>query len=202
MIRNIKRPYFEIWGAEESQNKILKWLILYYTLIIMVETGVIAVMANRKPKIIAIGDQKSQVLVMKEPRKEILEDELDRTVRNYALTHYSWDYGTIEAAHREAAKYVSEKFQKSFLKSNEEQVRFVKEKKVTQKVYVSDAVKIDSKALSARIHLDRIYSIDGLTGSSPITLDLRFEYGPRTDENPEGIYIIDEKLAQQEGSGR
>ena len=199
MIRNVKRQYFEAWGTEEAQNVILKWFSLFLIGIILIETGVIAYVATRDPKVIAIGEQKSQVLIVKKPRKEILEDELDRTVRNYAITHYSWDYSTIEAAHKEASKHIAEKFKKSFFKTNDEQVRYVKEKKVSQRVYVSDSIKIDPKNLNARVRLDRIYSIDGLVGSSPFALDIKFEYGPRTEDNPEGVYIFDEKLVTEEG---
>jgi hypothetical protein len=202
MIRNIKRQYFEVWGSEEAQNVILKRLFIGLALVVGVESVTIAVIANRKPIVIAIADQKSEVLVVKSPSEAILRAELERTVKNYALTHYTWDYNSIEKAHKEAAKYISEKFQKAFLKTNDEQVHFVKEKKVTQKVYISGVSKIDPKELTARIRLDRIYTIEGLSGAAPIILDLKFEYGDRTDTNPEGIYITDEKLVGQEGDPR
>ena len=60
-------------------------------------------------------------------------------------------------------------------------------------------IKIDTKALTARIFMDRILSIDGLRAATLLTLDVNFEYGPRTEANPQGLYITGEKFISQGG---
>lgn len=196
MIHNMKRKYFELWGDEESQNVVLKWFVIGLSLFAVVLAVSLVTVGSRSPTLIAIGDQDTKVLRVKEPSASVLKAELERTIREYTTTHYTWTPTTIEAAHKKASGYVAENFRKTFMKSNEEQIRFVKEKKVSQRVYVSEPPQIDAKNLTARVRLDRIYQIEGLTGSVPITLDLAFKYGDRTEENPEGIYITDEKLIQ------
>jgi len=196
MIRNIKRRYFEIWGSEESQNVILKGFVLGLSILVLLLTIVITVLACRKPELIAVSDQATAVLKVKEPGEVILRAELERVVREYVLTHYTWDASTIEAAHEKASRYVASAFRASFMKTNSEQIRFVKEKKVSQRVYLFAPPAIDLKKLAARVRLDRVYQIEGLSGSAPFNLDLSFDYGPRTEANPEGIYITDEKLVQ------
>lgn len=197
MIRNVKRKYFELWGEEESQNVILKWFVIGLSFITLALTVALVIAGSRSPTLIAIGEQDTKVLRVKEPNESVLRSELERMVREYTITHYTWNSVTIEAAHAKAARYVADKFRKAFVKANEEQVRFVKEKKVSQRVYIAEAPVIDPKKLTARVKLDRIYQIEGLMGSVPITLDLAYTYGDRTDENPEGIYITDEKLIQR-----
>ena len=191
-----KRKYFELWGDEESQNVVLKWFVIGLSLLAAVLAISLARVGLRPPTLIAIGEQDTKVLRVKEPGESVLKAELERTIREYTTTHYTWSPTSIEAAHKKASSYVAENFRPSFMKSNEEQVRFVKEKKVSQRVYISEPPQIDSKKLTARVRLDRIYQIEGLTGSVPIILDLTFSYGDRTEENPEGIYITDEKLVQ------
>lgn len=196
MIRNIKRRYFEIWGSEESQNVVLKWFVIGLLFLALFLTVALTILACRKPKLIALNNQATAVLKIVPPGEEILRAELERVVREYAVTHYTWDYTTIESAHEKAAHYVAPAFRSSFMKTNEEQIRFVKEKKVSQRVYLPIPPTIETKKLTARVRLDRVYQIEGLSGSAPFTLDLAFEYGPRTGANPEGIYITDEKLVQ------
>jgi len=196
MIRNIKRRYFEIWGSEESQNVILKWFVIGLSVLVLLLTVALTIIACRKPELIAVSEEMTAVIKNKQPGGATLQAELERVVREYAVTHYTWDYTTIESAHEKAARYVAPAFRSSFLKTNEEQVRFVKEKKVAQRVYLSVPPIIETKKLTARIRLDRVYQIEGLSGSAPFTLDLAFEYGPRSETNPEGVYITDEKLVQ------
>jgi hypothetical protein len=196
MIRNIKRRYFEIWGSEESQNIILKGFVLGLSILVLLLAIALGVLACRKPELIAVGDQATTVLKVKEPGEAILHAELERVVREYVVMHYTWNSSTIEAAHEKASRYIAPAFRSSFMKTNAEQVRFVKEKKVSQRVYLSEPPVIDAKKLSARVRLDRVYQIEGLSGSAPFTLDLAFDYGPRTETNPEGVYITDEKLVQ------
>ena len=94
-------------------------------------------------------------------------------------------------------RYVSPKFVKAFSSANAGQIQTAREKKIKQRVYPSSEILIDAKTLSARIQMDRIFSIKGISATRPITLDMTFEYGSRTSQNPEGIYITDEKLVPE-----
>ena len=193
-MNNLKRRYFELWADEEAQNLILKWILIFALLIILVETTSLCVLALRPATLVALGQKSTQVLTLEKPKPEQLRGELERLVEKYVFTHYTWDYSSIENAHREASKYVADVFQKAFLQANSDQVKQVKEKKISQVVYKSKSTEIDPSKLTAKVYLDRIFTVDNLKGTAPLTLEITFEYGSRTESNPEGIYITNEKL--------
>lgn len=193
-MNKLKQKYFEIWADEEAQNSILKWLLVFSFIVITVQTSALCILSLRKPMLIAIGEKDTQVLMIEKPKPDILRSELSRTVEKYIEAHYNWDFNTIESAHKEAAKYVADKFQKAFIGANQEQIKQAREKKVTQHVYLSKPVEVDTEKLTAKVMLDRIFSVEGLKATAPLTLEVSFEYGPRTNENPEGLYITGEKL--------
>ena len=200
MIRNIKRTYFEIWGTEEAQNSFLKGLLLTLTVLFVVQATALTCLVLRKPVLIAVGENETKVFAVAPPSDELLRDELKRVVRDYVEAHYNWEPATIEKAHATASQYVEEKYVKNFQMANAEQVRFAKEKKVSQKIYVS-LISVDPKSLVARVTMDRILMVEGLRATSPFVLDVNFQYGPRTDKNPTGIYVTGEKVITGNATG-
>lgn len=194
MIRNITRRYFEVWGNEEAQNSFLKGLLVVLSVLFLVQSVVLAVVAYRKPTLIAVGQSETRVFTVTPPGDELLSVELRRLVKRYVETHYNWDFTNVEKAHAEAARFVSEKFVKAFNAANAEQVRIAREKKITEKVYLSTEIQVDPKTLTARVAMDRIFTVEGLRAASLLTLDISFEYGARTPQNPEGIYVTAEKV--------
>jgi hypothetical protein len=193
MIRTIRRSYFEIWGNEEAQNKILKSLLTGLGVLFLVQSVSLAILSLKKPVLIAVGNEETKVFEVAPPTSDLLTQELKRTVKAYVEAHYNWDSTTVASHHEEAAKYISEKFVKAFIAANSEQVKIAQEKKLQEKVYFSSDVQIDSKAMTAKVFLDRILVIDALRAVTPWILVVTFEYGPRTDKNPEGIYVTGEK---------
>ena len=81
---------------------------------------------------------------------------------------------------------------KAFLAANAEQIKVAQEKKLKEVIYISD-IRIDPQAMTARVLIDRILIVDSLRATTPWILDITFEYGPRSDRDPEGIYITGEK---------
>jgi hypothetical protein len=193
MIRDIRRKYFEVWGNEEAQNVFLKGILAALTTLFIIQSFVLSFLALRKPVLVAVGKSETQVFSVTPPPDELLSEELKRIVRRYAEIHYSWSSITINKAHEEAARYVAPEFVKAFKAANLEQIKIVQEKKLCQKVYVSE-IFVDPPKLGARITMDRILTIEGLRAVSALTLDITFEYGSRTATNPEGIYITSEKV--------
>jgi hypothetical protein len=193
MIRDISRKYYEIWGNEEAQNSFLKGLLVVLASLFFIQSIALTILALRKPDIIAVSETETAILTKAPPSDVLLETELKRIVSRYALAHYYWDVATIDEAHRQAAHYVASSFQKSFVEANAQQVKIAKEKKLSQKVYVSN-ITDDPQALTARVTLDRILQVDGLRVATPLVLDLTLQSGPRTNTNPEGLYITGEKI--------
>jgi hypothetical protein len=192
MIRDIRRKYYEVWGNEEAQNAFLKGLLVGLSILFALQSVIVCILSFRKPVLIAVEKSETQIIQSKPPSEEILSLELKRVVQSYLEAHYNWDPSTIESAHQLASQYVSEELIKAFKLANAEQVKLAKEKKLSQKVYIAN-LQVDSKSLTARGTLDRILMVDGLRAASVLTLEIHFQYGPRTTNNPEGIYITEEK---------
>ena len=202
MIRKVERTWFEIWGTEEAQNRFLKSILLFLILVCCVEVIAIVILACRKPPVIAVSTTESRVLTVVPPRPELLESEIKRAVNGYVAAHYNWEWVKVDDAFKDAARFVHPDFTKKFLAANEAQIRMAKEKKVSQRFYASDT-KLDSKAKTLKVSGDRILVIEGLRATNPMSIEIEYDLGQRTEENPEGVYITGEKLlSNDEGSNR
>ena len=193
MIRNIERRWFEVWGTETAQNRFLKGLLALLIALLMVEAIAILALGVRKPTLIAISPSETNILKLSPPTKEILESEAVRTCREYVAKHYNWDYQQIDASQKDAATLVAPDFAKAFAKANAEQIRMAKEKRVSQKFYL-DQVIPDFRTKVVRVTGNRILIIDGLRATNPMTLEVSYDEGPRTESNPAGIYVTADKL--------
>lgn len=197
-MNHLRQKYFEIWGNEQAQNRILKGLLLGLATLLLVQSVALVCLALRKPVLIALGQNETRALSVTPPPEELLKQELQRTLTEYLQAHYTWDSSTVEASHVRASHYVSARFTQAFIQANAEQVRVAKEKNLEERVYLS-RMAVDAKTLTARAVLDRILIVHsdsplgGLRAASPWVLNVSFEYGPRTEQNPEGIYVTGEK---------
>lgn len=193
MIRNVQRTWFEVWGTEQAQNRFLKGLLLLFLCLSTLETIGLVTLSLRQPALIAVTPSQTQVLAVAPPNEELLASELKRAATAYVLARHNWDWNTIEKSHGDAARYVESGFAKEFQQANASQVKAAKDKKVSQKFYISD-LKIDPKAKTAQVTGDRILVVEGLRATNAMALEIVFDYGARTPSNPEGIYITAEKL--------
>jgi hypothetical protein len=194
----LRQKYYEIWGNEQAQNSVLKGLLVGFGLLILIQTVALVFLSLRKPVLIALNSEETRVLSVRPPSEELLKQELKRTLTDYLQAHYTWNSKTVEASHLKASHYVSDRFTQSFIHANAEQVRVAKEKNLEERIYISN-MDVDSKTLSARAFIDRILIVHsdaqpgGLRATQTWTLDVSFEYGPRTEQNSEGIYVTGER---------
>ena len=196
MIRNIKRTWFEVWGEAQAQNQILKGLVAFFLVTLSIQSAALVVLALRKPILIAVTEEKSQVLSVTPPGEKLLELEIRRAVSGYVKSHYNWDYAQVDAAFQQAAHYVAPEFYKKFIEANSQQIKIAKEKKVSQRFYFSEPVVVIASK-HVKVDGNRILLVEGLRAASPLTIDVEFDYGARSALNPEGIYVTGEKLIAQ-----
>ncbi len=91
-----------------------------------------------------------------------------------------------------AAVFIPPSSQKAYQAATANVAKFAIEKGVLQRAYVNDvAVNLEKK--TAKVTGDRVTAIQGLKAAGDLKLELSFESGPRTRENPWGIYITKEK---------
>ncbi len=193
MIRNVERTWFEVWGNETAQNQILKGLLLVTLALCAIQAIAITCLGLRKPVLIAVSSAETRVLVPSAPNEEILNAEIKRVLSTYLSAHHNWEWAKIHASFEAAARYIGSDFRKRFFEANREQERIAAEKKISQLFYISD-LQLDLKSKVATVRGDRILVIENLRAANPMTLELTFDYGPRTVQNPEGIYVTAEKL--------
>ena len=191
MIRNIQRRWFEVWGTEEAQNRFLKYLLAIFCLVSVAELAAITALCSRKPVLVAVGAAQTQWNAAREPDPGILTQELSRVIIRYLKLRHCWEWTTIDARDREAAALVSPIFKEKFLIAVQEQIRTAEAKQVSQKLF-PDEPKLDLKAKRATVSAERILIVGGLRASQPMSFELGFEFGERTETNPEGIYITSE----------
>lgn len=203
MIRNIKRTWFEIWGAEEAQNRLLKALLLFLLTLCLTQTVTLTILALRTPPLIAVSSTESRVLSIIPPKPELFEAEVKRAASAYILAHYNWEWNKIDDAFKSASRFVHPDFTKKFLAANEAQIKISKEKKVSERFYLSETFH-DPKTKTIQVSGDRILIVEGLRAANPMQIAVEYDFGPRTENNPEGVYITGERLVSlaNDGSSR
>jgi hypothetical protein len=196
MIRNVERTWFEVWGNETAQNQILKGLLLVTFALCAIQAIAITCLGLRKPVLIAISSAETRILAPTPPNQELLSAEIKRVISTYLTTHHNWDWSKIHASFEAAANYVGSDFRKKYFEANRDQERIAAEKRISQLFYISD-LQLDLKSKTATVHGDRILVIESLRAANPMTFEVAFDYGPRSVQNPEGIYVTAEKLINQ-----
>ena len=201
MIRNIQRTWFEVWGTEEAQNHFLKAILVFFVSLCCTQSVALVILALRKPPIFAVSQTESRILTVTPPKAELLGAELKRVVTSYISARYSWEWEKIEETFGTAAKFVAPDFTKRFTAANQDQIHMAKEKKVSQRFYISD-MNLDLPTKTVRVTGDRILLVEGLRATNPLIVEVQFDYAARTEVNPEGIYVVGEKVTATDGGAR
>ena len=193
MIRNTHRLWFEIWGSEAAQNQFLKGLLVLMTVLVVALTVALIVISTQAPTIISISENETRLVTTSPPTTELLELEMKRVVNQFMSLRHTWDATTIETKTQEASKWIATDSQAKFLIANAQQVKIAKEKRLSQRFHIFD-VSMNPSTKQVRITGDRVLIVDNLRAATQMTFELKFDYGPRTATNPEGLYITSEEL--------
>lgn len=193
MIKNIQRTYFELWGEIESQNKLLKGLFTFAIILCAIETVALTSLSLRKPVLIGISENSSEYLKSNNVPVDYLDSEIKRAISRFLTQHYQWEFGSMETTLKEAVDLVAPDFRKKFLSSTGEQIKLAKDKKLSQRFYISD-LKVDKLKKKVTVQGDRIIIIDSLRAVNSIAFEVAYEFGARTEKNKEGIYVVSETM--------
>lgn len=193
MIRKIQRRWFEVWADEESQNRLLKYLLLVFAALFSIQFIVICVLAFRHPLLVSLTKEATTRVEYIEPDPNLLNREIERAITGYLKTRHNWEWTTIEAKSKDASQYVASDFREKFLIATTEQIRLAKEKQISQRLYPEEP-DIDLKTKMATVRAERILIVSGIRAAQGLTFQVGFSLGDRTPNNPEGVYITSEKL--------
>jgi len=122
---------------------------------------------------------------------KITDVQIKEAAENYISYRYQWTGDTIVQQLKAAELFIEPALVGSFRKSMIEIQKYVKEKKVKQKIYPYD-IQINLKEKKVTVLADRITEFDSLKGATVMRLVLSFSIGERTSVNPWGVYISKE----------
>ncbi len=191
---HIHKKYFEIWADEQSQNLILKYFLLFTIIIISFLATSIIILSNKNPLIVSVDKNRSKVISVSKESKLFIKEEIKRAISLFINIKQNFNYKTIDKNLYISSKFILPEKKKEFLMANNNHQKIVKKKKIIQKFYISSPILIDIKNRQAKVAGDRILIVDGLRATKPMTFKINYQFGKRTEHNPEGVYITSEEL--------
>lgn len=120
------------------------------------------------------------------------EDQIKAALGQYLSSRYSWTPQSVRDQLSHTKAFILAKNLKAFENASLGIQKFAAERNVSQKIYPS-RIDVNLDKSVALVRGDRVTSIQGLKAAGDLKLELSFENGPRTKENPWGIYITKEK---------
>lgn len=155
-------------------------LVITFLLLIMV-----SYLIRRGPQVIAL-DATGEVAKVE---LKVTDAQIARAAEEYISFRYKWNPENINSQLKLSEAFIEDSLIPSFQKSMAEVQRFVKEKKVTQRIYPSGQIKVDLKDKKIVVIADRVTEFDSLSAATKLKVVLDFTTGNRTAVNPWGIYI-------------
>lgn len=170
-----------------SQNHYLK--ILSYSLI-GVSTLLILVIAltfKKGPTVIALESSGSVSKIT----QELTKSHVEAAAREYLAHRYSWTPENVSLELKKSESFVYPSLIPSFQKSMLEVQKFVKDRKVAQRVYPS-SIEVSLKDKTILVVADRFTEFDNLKAATVLKSKLNFDLDSATASNPWGIYVTKE----------
>ncbi len=171
--------------AEENLNiKFLCGALLAITFFMLI---LVLYLVKRGPTVIALESSGSVAAI----ETKVTDAQIESAAKEYVRHRYSWDEKTISEELEKAKFFVLPSLAAAFERSMLETMKFVREKKVRQRVYPK-SVTVDLKEKKISILADRITEFDNLKAATALRLSLQFTVDDRTIINPWGVYITKE----------
>jgi hypothetical protein len=177
-------------GDLTHSNQFLKFNVLAAYTVSLSVVALLFVESLRAPTVLTLAPSAIPFESVASPKPE---DEVARAVRAYVALRYRWDQKTVAERLRQAEAFIPPASRKAFEAASVSISKFAQEKGVLQRVYPAESINIDLEKKTALVTGDRITAIQGLKAAADLKLALDFEAGPRTRENPWGVYFVKEK---------
>jgi len=176
-------------GELMHSNQFLKLFSITSLCLVGLMLIAVIVMATKEPTVITLNVDGVKLEKTTLPKAE---DQIREGIKRYLEKRYQWEPENVIKKLKESEEFITPKALRAFQNAVSNVAKFSVDKIVSQKVYPSD-IKIDLKNQTALITGDRVTSIQGLKAAGNLKLELTFESGPRTKENPWGLYISKER---------
>jgi len=170
-------------------NQFLKVFSLSLVVLAFMITVVVLVMATKEPMVITLDSYGKTIERTVLPKAE---DQIREGIKRYLEKRYQWEPENVIKKLKDSEEFITPQALKAFQGAVGNVAKFSKEKIVSQKVY-PEKIEVDLKKGTAIITGDRVTSIQGLKAAGNLKLELTFESGTRTQNNPWGLYISKER---------
>lgn len=144
---------------------------------------------GQPPVVITLSEKGMPIL---EATQVNAEDHARAALNQYLSTRYTWTPETVKEHLNQTKAFILSKNLKAFQSASLGIQKFAAERSVSQKLYPG-RIEVSMSKSVALVRGDRVTTIQGLKAAGDLKLELTFEAGTRTKENPWGIYITKEK---------
>ena len=166
--------------AEENLNiKFLLGALLAVTFLMLI---LVLYLVKQGPTVIALESSGSVAAI----ETKVTDAQIESAAKEYIRHRYSWNEQNISEELAKAKFFVLPSLASAFERSMQETMKFVREKKVRQRVYPK-AVTVDLKEKRISVLADRITEFDNLKAATELRLLLQFTVDDRTVINPWGV---------------
>lgn len=188
--KRLKLPSFpKLVGDLKHSVQFLKIFSVATLMITFFLAGIIMSLVTEELPVVTLDSCGSAIKQVVLPKAE---DQIREGVKYYLGKRYQWGPEDVEKKLKESEVFISPQALRAFQKAVANVSKFSTDKIVSQRVY-PDSINIDLKKGTALITGDRVTSIQGLKAAGDMRLELSFESGPRTTNNPWGLYISKER---------
>ena len=170
-----------------TQNHYLK--ILSYSLI-GVTTLMIVIFAfvlRQGPTVVALDPTGTVATV----GQELHVQHVQAAVKEYLSHRYNWNPESVQVELKKSEGFIFPSLINSFQKSMLEIQKYVKDRKVSQRVY-PQSITVSLKDKTVVVIADRITEFDALKAATILKSKLTFELDSPTPTNPWGIFFVKE----------
>ena len=167
-------------------NQFLKFFSVVALGMATISMAVVLCTVNKAPTVIPLSPNGN--IIEKSDALPKPEDEVEAAIKRYVNLRYWWDAKTVQPQLKLAQNFIGKDANKAYEAAIAPIVKFSTEKEVSQRVYpLKPNVDLEHKTVT---------EIQGLKAAGNLKLTLFFDQGPRTPENPWGVYITKEKEEQ------
>ncbi len=170
-------------------NQFLKMFSFYALTLTLVTLIALFFVAYKAPQVITLNTEGKALVSGEKPKAQTLVSE---AIKDYIRLRYNWSPASVDSSLKSSESFIMPTTLKAFQEALSKVTRFSKEKGVSQTVYV-DKIIVDINKKVAQITGNRITSIQGMKAAGDLKLEISFESGAHTKENPWGVYIVKER---------
>ena len=148
----------------------------------------LVITVNKPPILLTIASDGSP---FDQGKEALAKNQIEDAVKEYLSFRYNWEPSTIKKRLTLAEAFILSNQLKPYRNALSDIEQFSQEKQALQRVYPAKfSVDLEKQVIS--ITGDRITEIQGIKVAGNLKLVLTYESGPRTKENPWGIYVVKE----------